>query len=190
VADALIELIRSSSWLVRVLEVVRDERISDAWVGAGVLRDLVWGELYGSGFSPDLVRDVDVAFFELGDLSRGHDGRVTDQLRRRLPGVPWEAKNQAAVHTWYADRFGGEGVDPLTSIHDAVGTWPETATAVAARLRADDVIEVCAPLGVDDLLNGIWRRNPRRVSIAESLARLRRHQPQARWPGVTVIPPA
>jgi hypothetical protein len=61
---------------------------------------------------------------------------------------------------------------------------------VAVRLRADDVIEVCAPLGVDDLLNGIWRRNPRRVSVVESVARLRRHQPQVRWPGVTVIPPA
>lgn len=192
-ADALIELvelIRSSDWLVRVLETVRDESIPDAWVGAGVLRDFVWGERYGSGFSPDRVRDVDVAFFDSDNLSRANDGRVTEQLQRRLPDVPWEATNQAAVHTWYADTFGGGAVQPLTSMHDAVGTWPETATAVAVRLNTDNATEICAPLGIDDLLNGVWRRNPRRVTIAQSLARLQRHQPQLRWPGITVIPPA
>jgi hypothetical protein len=96
----------------------------------------------------------------------------------------------AAVHTWYADRFGGGEVEPLVSIDDAVGTWPETATAVAVRVTADDVIEVCAPLGLADLLDGVWRRNPRRMSVERSRGRLERHQPRKRWPGVTVIPPA
>jgi hypothetical protein len=145
VEDALIALIRSSTWMMRVLEAVRDEPVPDAWTGAGVLRDLVWGQRYGPGFSPERVRDVDVAFFDSYDLSRAYDDRVTEQLRRRLPRVPWEARNQAAVHTWYSGKFGGGAVEPLTSIHDAVGTWPETATAVAVRLRTDDVIEVCAP---------------------------------------------
>jgi uncharacterized protein len=107
-----------------------------------------------------------------------------------LPHVPWEAKNQAAVHTWYSGKFGGGAVQRLTSINGAVATWPETATAVAVRLRTDDVIETCAPFGIADLLNGVWRRNPRRVSLEQSLARLERHQPQTRWPNVTVIPPA
>lgn len=186
--EVLINLIRSSPWLMRVLEAVREERIPDAWTGAGVLRDLVWGERYGSGFTPERVRDVDVAFFDPKDLRRATDDRVTERLRRRLPGVPWEAKNQAAVHTWYAAKFGGTA-EPLTSISDAVATWPESATAVVVRLRSDGGIEVCAPLGLEDLLNGVWRRNPRRVSVERSLARLERHDPQNRWPGVTVIPP-
>jgi uncharacterized protein len=87
-------------------------------------------------------------------------------------------------------KFGGGSVEPLTSIHDAVGTWPETATAVAVRLGTDDVIEICAPLGIADLLNGVWRRNPRRVSLEQSLARLERHQPRTRWPNINVITPA
>lgn len=188
--DALIGLIRSSPWMVRVLEAVRDEAIPDAWTGAGVLRDLVWGERYGTGFVVDRLRDVDVAFFDSLDLSRANDDRVTDRLRRRLPDVPWEAKNQAAVHTWYARRFGGGPVEPLTSIRDAVETWPETATAVAVRLRADDVIDICAPLGLADLLDGVWRRNPRRVGVEQSLARLARQDPRTRWPRVTVVAPA
>jgi hypothetical protein len=96
------------------------------------------------------------------------------------------------VHTWYHAKFGGEPVAALASIADAVATWPETATAVAVRLPAggDARIEVCAPLGLADLLGGVWRRNPRRVSLDVSLARLARHQPARRWPGVSVIPPA
>jgi hypothetical protein len=183
------ELVRSSVWMMLVLRAVRDEQIPDAWIGAGVLRDLVWGERYGTGFLPGEVRDVDVAFFDPHDLSRANDYRVTERLQRRLPAIPWEAKNQAAVHTWYPTKFGGPAVEPLTSIRDAVGTWPETATAVAARLDVDDTIEICAPLGTADLLNGVWRRNPRRVDIQRSLARLARHQPAARWPRVSVIPP-
>jgi hypothetical protein len=183
-------LIRSSAWMMRVLATVRDARIPDAWVGAGALRDLVWGELYGSGFDPARVRDVDVPFFDPADLSPANDDRFESRLYHRWLEVHWEARNQAAVHTWYADKFGGEPVEPLTSIEDALGTWPETATAVAVRLADDDRIEVCAPLGLADLLGGVWRRNPRRVSLERSLARLARHRPQERWPGVKVIPPA
>lgn len=183
-------LIRGSEWFTQVLRCVREEQVPDAWVGAGALRDLVWGELYGTGFRPDEVHDVDVAFFDPDDLSRHYDDLVTARLRARRAEIPWQARNQAAVHTWYAGRFGGDPPARLTSIADAIGTWPETATAVAVRLGNDDALEVCAPLGLTDLMRGVWRRNPRRVSLDESLARLRRHRPAERWPGVTVLRPA
>jgi len=48
---------------------------------------------------------------------------------------------------------------------------------------------VCAPLGLADLLGGVWRRNPTRASLAVSMARLARHRPAERWPAVRVIPP-
>ena len=183
-------LIAGSEWFTRVLQCVRDEQIPDAWVGAGALRDLVWGELHGSGFRPDEVRDVDVAFFDPDDLSRENDERVTARLSARCPTVPWEARNQAAVHTWYARKFGGNQPAPFTSIENAIGTWPETATAVVVRIDHGDALEICAPLGVDDLIGGVWRRNPRRVTLAESLSRLERHRPAERFPRVTVIRPS
>jgi len=216
-ADRLRRMVTASPWLTRVLATVRGSGLPDAWVGAGTVRDLVWGELYGSGFDPDAVRDVDVVYFDPADLGRARDDAATELLRDAWPAVPWEARNRAAVHTWYADRFGGEPVPPFASVAEAVATWPETATAVAVRLAgAGDVggdvggavggavsgdvsgdvgedaggeVEVCAPLGLDDLFAGVWRRNPRRVSLAESRARLARHRPAERWPGVRVIPP-
>ena len=187
--DRLRGMIRSSAWMMRVLATVRDTELPDAWVGAGAIRDLVWGQLYGSGFDPGDVRDVDVVFFDPDDLSRAGDEAATGRLHGAWPQVPWEARNQAAVHTWYAVKFGGDPVRPLRSIAEAVATWPETATAVATRLDPAHEVELCAPLGLADLLAGVWRRNPRRVSLQVSLARFARHQPARRWPGVTVIPP-
>lgn len=185
----LVALLESSPWMRHVLRTVRDSRLPDAWVGAGALRDLVWGQLYGHGFDPASVHDIDVAFHDPAHLDWQTNDDATAALTRLAPGLPWQARNQAAVHTWFHHRFGGEPVEVFPSTAAAVASWPETATAVAARLHHDNTIELCAPHGLDDLLGGIWRRNPARVSLAESRARLTRHQPQHRWPGVHIIAP-
>ena len=81
---------------------MRQPGLPDAWTGAGVLCDLVRGELYGTGFTPGEVHDVDVAFFDPADLSgavtsrpprgcspgaRGYRGRPVTSPARRWPGV-------------------------------------------------------------------------------------------------------
>jgi hypothetical protein len=73
--------------------------------------------------------------------------------------VPWEVTNQAGVHLWYTTKF-GYPIEPIRSIEDAVARWPETATSVAVRLRADDTLQVVAPVGLDDLLGMVLRRKP------------------------------
>jgi hypothetical protein len=175
--------------MMRVLTTVNASELPDAWVGAGALRDLVWGELYGPGFDPAAVRDIDVAYFDPDDLSRDGDEQATARLEHIWPRQPWEARNQAAIHTWYHTTFGGEPARPLRSIADAIATWPETATAVVVRLDPAGEIAMCAPHGLGDLLAGVWRRNPERVSLQRSRERLARHRPAQRWPAVTVIPP-
>ncbi len=182
-------LVRASPWLMAALAAVRSSGLPDAWIGAGVLRDLVWDERYGNGFDPTRVRDVDVAFFDPTDLTRDGDRWATERLSNLLPEVPWEATNQAAVHTWYPAHFGGSPVRPLGSIAEAIATWPETATSVAVRLDTADALEVCAPHGLTDLLGGVWRRNPTRVSVARSRQRLTRQSPTTRWPSVRVVTP-
>ena len=182
----LIDLVRSGPWLMRVLGAVRDASLPDAWAGAGVLRDLVLGERYGPGFRPDRVRDGAVAFLALQDLSRANDDRATDRFAPRLPAVPWETTNQAPVHTWYSRKFGGAPVEPLAFIRSGVGTWPETAEAVRVTANA---VEFCAPVGLENLPGGIWRRNPHRISIEHFPARLARHNPHIRWPYVPIGPP-
>jgi uncharacterized protein len=173
-------------WLVRALDAVAASGLPDAWIGAGAIRDVVWGQCNG-GFDPAVVRDIDVAFFDPADLSRQRD-QDAEQALRDLARLPWEATNQAAVHTWFHGYFGGPPVPQFGSVHEAVATWPETATCVAIR-RGERGLEVCAPHGLADLLGQTWRRNPARVSVEISLARLDRQRVARRWPRVTVIPP-
>jgi hypothetical protein len=186
-AAQLERLIRSSAWFTNVLEAARASQAPDCWVGAGALRDLVWDGLH-DGFSPDRVKDVDVAFFDPHDLRPERDLAVEELLGRLLPGVRWDAKNQAAVHLWYERRF-GLAVEPLHSTADGVATWPETATAVAVRLCDDGRLGIIAPCGLSDLLTGVWRRNPRRVTVEEYRRRIRAKRIAERWPRVQIIDP-
>jgi len=176
--------VRATPWLVRALEVVRAVDPPDWLLGAGAVRSAVWDHLHGTA-TP--VKDVDVAFFDSGDLSPERDAEVEQALRDAAPDIPWDVKNQAAVHLWYARVFGYD-VEPLTSSADGVGTWPETATAVALHLDADDRLTIVAPCGLDDLLGLIHRRNPRRVSVVEYERRLREKRIAERWPRVTIVP--
>jgi hypothetical protein len=184
-ADELEGIIRGSAWFMQLLEVAQACDPPDWWVGAGVLRDLVWDTLHG-GFDPARVKDVDLAFFDPADLSRERDQQVERELVAQLPSVRWDAKNQAAVHTWYARRF-GYAVEPLPSSAAGVATWPETATAVAVRLHLDGQLELSAPWGLHDLLRGVCRRNPERVSVEEYHRRLEAKQVASRWPRVRII---
>jgi len=182
-ADELSEVLVASDWFMAVLATVAAVDPPQWWVGAGVVRDLVWGTRFGDGFDPDDVTDVDVAFFDLADLSEGREAVLESELGRRDPSIVWDIKNQAAVHTWYPDRFGLD-VPPFRSVSEAVATWPEYAACVAARLAEDGSLMILAPHGLDDLLDGIWRRNPTRVTVEEYERRLMRKDPGSRWPGV------
>ena len=184
--NELIDRLHCEPWLMQALDAVAASGLPDAWIGAGVIRDVVWGQLH-DGFDAAHVRDIDVVFFDPADLSERRD-RSADERLAALLDRRWEATNQAAVHTWYPVYFGGPAVPAFTCVHDAVGTWPETATCVAVR-NTPAGMDVCAPYGLADLLDGVWRRNPARVSVEFSAARLSRQRVAQRWPSVAVIPP-
>jgi hypothetical protein len=185
-AARLAGLLAAEPWMARALDAVVASGLPDAWIGAGVIRDIVWGQ-YHRGFDSAAIKDVDVPFFDPADLTMERDLAAQETLHRRAD-LPWEATNQAAVHIWYHQYFGGAPVESFASVHDAVATWPETATCVAVRQRADG-IEVCAPHGLADLLDAIWRVNPIRVTPAVSQARLARQRVRVRWPRVRVVAP-
>jgi uncharacterized protein len=183
-AAALERLVRGEPWLLGVLAAARACGAPDCWVGGGVPRDLVWDQLHG-GFDPARVKDVDAAFYDPSDLTPEADQAVEATLRRLAPQVPWDAKNQASVHLWYQQRF-GHAVEPLRSAPDGVATWPETATAVAVRLDDNDQLQITAACGLEDLLQGVCRRNPRRVSVEWYRHRVLAKQVATRWPNVQI----
>jgi hypothetical protein len=160
----------------------------DWLVSAGAVRDAVWDALHDRP-PTQVPRDVDLSFFDAGDMTPSRDEEVEAALRRHAPKLPWQAKNQAAVHTWYAARF-GVTVPRFVSCAEAIATFPKVASCVGVRLLFDDDLLVVAPHGLDDLLDGICRHNPTRVSARFYARRQAAKGWPARWPRVRYLKPA
>ena len=131
------------------LEAARDVDAPDWLINAGAIRDVVFDALHDRPLTTP-PRDVDLGFFDPGDLSPERDAEVEAALRQRAPDLPWEAKNQAAVHVWYPKRFGFE-VPPFRNTAEAVATFPLTAACVGVRLRPMTSCSSVAPHGLVDL---------------------------------------
>jgi hypothetical protein len=176
-------LLREDKLFMDMLRITRSLGLKDWSIGAGVIRNIVWSKLHGVDCA--VHRDIDVVYFD-------KDGSVEDEtlFERRLyeirPELPWEVKNQALVHLWYKEKF-GFSVEPLTSLQDAISTWPETATCIGAYLDDNEEIQVIAPYGLDDLLNIVLKRNPRRVTEEIFEKRLIQKNMAERWPKMSII---
>src|SRR5262245_47350255 len=127
--------------ILRLLSAVESLGIEDSWIGAGLIRNAVWNHLHD--FATDLVADsdVDVVYCDPSDASVARDLMIEAQLFGKFPDAPWSVHNQARMHVANGDL-------PYRDVADAIRCWPETATAIAARIRGGSV-EVLAPHGVD-----------------------------------------
>jgi hypothetical protein len=183
--EQLRELVRGSVWFMQILRAVRYCDPPNWLVGGGVIRNLVWNRAHGYA-DATYVKDVDVVFFDAEDLNPERERAFEQGLLARCPDVPWDAKNQAAVHLWYEEKF-GYAVPPLSSSEEGVGANPETATSVGVRLLADDELYIVAPLGLDNLFELVLRRNPRRVTPEIFRKRLVDKGIREKWPKVRIV---
>jgi hypothetical protein len=181
--DRLRALVRESPLLMEALQAARAVDAPDWLIGAGAIRDAVWDVLHDR--APAAPRDIDVGYFDPDDLTPARDAAVAAQLRERGPELPWDAKNQAAVHLWYPQRFGVE-VPPFRNTAEAIATFPETASCVGLRLEADDEIVVVAPYGLEDLFGLVCRRNPVRVTAEFYERRVADKGWSERWPRLRI----
>ncbi|MGK7865988.1 nucleotidyltransferase family protein [Falsiroseomonas sp. E2-1-a20] len=140
-----------------------------AWIGAGFVRNAVWDAL--SGVAPDVTALADLDVVHLDEASPDPVFEAT--LRAVRPTLPWSVTNQARMSARH-------GHAPYPDLGAALARWPETATAVAARLRAGR-LEILAPHGVADLL-GFVLRTPHGGDRAAMLARIAAKGWRTRWP--------
>lgn len=137
----------------KILTHVRDLALPDCWIGAGFVRNTIWTLLSGDKMA-ETTSDVDVIWFDPMQAKSELDTQTEQRLMSVEPTVPWSVKNQARMHTRNGD-------EPYISCVHALSFWPETATAVAARLTETGEIEVLAPFGLQDLFDGVLRPTPR-----------------------------
>lgn len=183
--EQLQALVRGSDWFMAALRAAQSLDLPPWCIGAGAVRNLVWDALHGHA-RPSALTDVDLAYFDAGDLSTEHDAELQARLTGLAPVLPWEVTNQAGVHLWFEACF-GHAVQALSSLEEAIASWPEYATAVGIRLERDESLTVIAPLGLADLFEMRVRRNPRRVSVETYRQRVAQKNYAARWPQVSII---
>ena len=173
-------IVRRAPGLLPVLEAVRELRLPEWAVGAGLLRSAVWDDLHGYD-TPTAVPDVDVLYFDPHDLSHATEEEAETRLASAVPEHRWDVKNQARVHLWYPRKF-GRAIAPLRSVEEGLTSWAETATAVAVRLEADNRIAILAPFGLEDLFALRLRPNHRWASRETAMARAADKGWLERWP--------
>jgi uncharacterized protein len=179
--ERIINILRATPKLIEKLALVGDLRLPDAWIGAGVIRNAVWDAVSGAA-TPQPSADIDVVFFDPRDATRERDRTLEVALLTKSPGLRWSVKNQARMH----ERAGDP---PYANTADAVARWPETCTAIAARL-AKGRVDILAPHGLSDLLGLIVRPTPafeQKAAVFES--RVQEKAWAERWPGVIVVRP-
>lgn len=185
--DALAGFIAAEPVLMEVLVALRDLAIPDGMLVAGAIYNLAWNRLSNR---PPLhgINDIDVFYYDAGDLSYDAEDAVIRRLAARLAHLPLpvQVRNQARVHLWFPEKFGIADFAPLRSSEEMLGRYASKTHAVAARLAADNTIDILAPFGLDPIFG--FRVVPNRV-----LANNRRAHDQkaARaksvWPELTVL---
>lgn len=179
--DSLRALLKTESPRWQILQHVRALQLPDCWVAAGFVRSAVWDHLHGCT-ACSLPPDIDVIWFDPDNALPEQDAELEAQLLQVDNRFNWSVKNQARMHLRNGDQ-------PYASATDAMIYWPETATAVAVRLAADDELEIAAPFGLDDLFDLVVRpterfREEKRHQFVE---RLQNKQWLTKWPGLTVL---
>ena len=174
----ILKLVESDKWMMTALEAVRSIHLPDWWIVAGFLRAKVWDHLHGYT-RRTLPGDIDVVYYQPDRVvDRDHEAEV--RLMAIAPAYPWEVFNQARMYTYNNHQ-------PYLNTVDAFSRWAETVSTIGIRLNDDDLLELAAPHGIQDLVKMVIRPTPHPDANLEIFKqRLRTKGWIERWPMVRV----
>lgn len=158
--------------------------LPDAWIVSGCLVQTAWNVLTGRAVDYG-ISDYDIFYFDPDTSWQAEDAVIRD-LQGRLAslGVTIEARNQARVHLWYAQKH-GLPYPALRSSTEGIDRFLTRNTQVGVR-RRDEGHDVYAPNGFDDIAGMIVRPNPGpNFSAANYAAKAARWK--GLWPELTVL---
>lgn len=157
----ILSLISADPWMMRVIDMAArtaaEHGLPDWMIGAGFVRNRVWDHIHGYRRDKVPTADIDLIYFDPARADRAAqaaDEALSKALTEKT-GIPWEVVNQSYTHAWHTWRNG----EPYASATDAIARWPETATCIAVSRPARGALRLHAPLGIDDLVRGIVRKN-------------------------------
>jgi hypothetical protein len=181
-ASELTDLVSSDPWMMNLLRAVRGIHLQKWCIAAGVIRNKVWDHLHGYS-ERTLPADIDVLFFDRSRTDATYEAEIESRLSAIVPGVRWEAVNQATVHFYTKDS-------PYESIEQAMSRWADPVTAVGVHLTDEEQLVILAPFGLRDLFGLVVRPN----LVAPGAAAVYRERMTTkrwteRWPKLTIFWP-
>ncbi|MCJ8348889.1 nucleotidyltransferase family protein [Moritella sp.] len=152
--DRIITLIEKDELRVKALDCVQQLHLSQCYLAAGFVRNLVWDHLHQKSVSTPL-NDVDVIYFDETEFNPENYRLIESELSLLMPELNWEVRNQAIMHKRNGDK-------PYLNIIHAMSYWPEKETAVAIRKLDDGSYDCIAAFGFESLFNLQVTHNPKR----------------------------
>ncbi|KQV44245.1 MULTISPECIES: nucleotidyltransferase family protein [unclassified Rhizobium] len=182
--DDLKAVILASPLIAPLLARWSDLQLPDGWLAAGALAQTVWNARFALPANHGIT-DIDIVYLDIDDLSETAESAHAARIRAAFNDLPvhLDIKNEARVHLWYEAKF-GYAIAPYRSIEDAVSTFPTTATAIALRPRPNG-FDLCAPYGIDDLMNATVRPNKKQITSDVYATKIARWT--ALWPQLRII---
>jgi uncharacterized protein len=155
--EKLIEIVKKEDWLICAFRNVRDLRLPDSYIAAGAIRNTIWNHFHNFP-STFCLKDIDVVYFDSLDMDGDREIVAENLLYSANPHLKWEVVNQARAHLF---MHGPNVKRPkVESSSESISYWSETPTCVGVRLEEDESFTVCAPHGLNDLMNLIVRPVP------------------------------
>jgi hypothetical protein len=148
----ILRQVMEDDWMMDILKAAGTLQLPDWWVCAGFVRSKIWDVQHGFTERTPLA-DIDVIYYDPGDLREEVEKSWEAQLKRRYPGIPWSVKNQARMHTV-------NNLPPYYSSTDGMSKFPETATALGLSLDGNGEVILAAPHGISDVIQLVLRPSP------------------------------
>ncbi|MEI2395919.1 nucleotidyltransferase family protein [Paenibacillus phytohabitans] len=148
----ILRRVMGDAWMMDILKAAGTLQLPDWWVCAGFVRSKIWDMQHGFTERTPLA-DIDVIYYDPGDLREEVEKSWEAQLKSRYPGIPWSVKNQARMHTV-------NNLPPYHSSTDGMSKFPETATALGLSLDGNGEVILAAPHGISDVIQLVLRPSP------------------------------
>lgn len=155
--------------------------LRDCYLTAGCLFQTVWN--VQSRRSPTSgIKDYDIFYFD-DDLSWEAENAEIQRLEEAAQSIECrlELRNQARVHLWFTQRFGGD-YPQLASTREGIDRYLIASTCVGVEVQRQ---EVYAPDGFIDLVDGRLRCNPNNPTPSLFLPKAIDYQ--MRWPWLSIV---
>lgn len=130
------------------------------------------------------IKDYDVFYFDK-DLSFEAENKIINSAQElfRDLDINVELKNQARVHLWYSNRFGGQ-YPKLESTKEGIDRYLISGTCLGLDVETH---QIYAPNGLSDTEQGILRINPKNYKLDLFYQKAKSYQD--RWSWLEIIEP-